>query len=559
MEITIYVALIWISAILVGTLDLVIFLGSRTLSSRAFVHSILWVTIWIFSVGLFVASTDYQTALFFSRLTYYLGTVIAASFLYFFITYPEDKKPIYLFSWSLIILEILFGYVFIFTNKIIFSLFPINAPHPWGWFFGHWSPIFEISFFGFFIAGIIILYRKFKKHKESGIKENLKYMLWTIVVGATPPSILSIILPRFGYFGLNWLGPATEIIWIPIIAYSIIRYRQMDVRVVVTEVLAIGMAVIFFVNIFIETSFGSWSRVGTFMIFLATAYFLVRTTLKEAQQREELNSLNLHLEQKVAEQTADVRRAYEVEKKARRDLEKLNDSKNQFIMITQHHLRTPVTTIDWELESMLSGTHGHVTPELKTAITDAQTASRRLTHIIDDFLNIAALKAGGSILNLSRKSLKPSITDVINELKLDITRLHLKTTYSLDDADWPPIVCDCDKIQEILLIVIENAVKYNRDGGSIDVNTKTRGNQFEISIENSGIGMTKEEAEKIGSALFFRGSSARAANPTGMGIGLSVVKAVVRAHHGTFSIKSSGTGKGAVATMVLPLEQPYAA
>src|ERR1035437_1377934 len=136
MEITIYVVLIWISAILVGTLGLVIFLGSRTLSSRAFVYSTLWVTIWVASVGLFVASRDYHASLFFSRLTYYLGTVIAASFLYFFLTYPEDKKPSNLFSWSIIILEILFGYVFLFTNKIIFDLFSINAPHPWGWTFG---------------------------------------------------------------------------------------------------------------------------------------------------------------------------------------------------------------------------------------------------------------------------------------------------------------------------------------------------------------------------------------------------------------------------------------
>jgi signal transduction histidine kinase len=382
-------------------------------------------------------------------------------------------------------------------------------------------------------------------------------MLWGIIAGATPPSIMCVILPRFGYYYLNWLGPATEIIWIPIIAYSIIRYRQMDVRAVITEVLAIGMAVIFFINIFIETSFGLWSRVATFVTFFVMAYFLVRATLKEAKQREELDDLNSSLSQKVAEQTKEVREAYEIEKKARRDLEKLNDSKNQFIMITQHHLRTPVTTIDWELESMLAGAYGSIMPELKTAIIDTQTAAKRLTHIIDDFLNIAALKAGGSILNLSRHSLKPAIIDILGELKLDIARMRIAVTYPQDETDWPELSIDHDKMREILLIIMENAVKYNRDSGFINISTRAYDDRFEISIENSGIGITFEETEKIGSALFYRGQSARSINPTGMGIGLSVAKAIIRAHHGIFSIKSNGAGKGTVVTVTLPLEQEF--
>lgn len=100
MEITVYAVLIWLTAILIGSLDLVIFLGSKTVSSRAFAHCILWVTVWVACVGLFVAARDQETAVFFSRLTYYLGSVIAASFLYFFFTYPEDNKPRPIIIWS---------------------------------------------------------------------------------------------------------------------------------------------------------------------------------------------------------------------------------------------------------------------------------------------------------------------------------------------------------------------------------------------------------------------------------------------------------------------------
>ena len=75
---------------------------------------------------------------------------------------------------------------------------------------------------------------------------------------------------------------------------------------------------------------------------------------------------------------------------------------------------------------------------------------------------------------------------------------------------------------------------------------------FELTIENTGIGITSEESAKIGSALFYRGEHARKAHSTGMGIGLSVVKAIVKAHHGTFSIESKGRGNGARVVVGVP-------
>ncbi len=382
-------------------------------------------------------------------------------------------------------------------------------------------------------------------------------MFFGLLLGIIPPTLANIILPTLGYYEFNWIGPITSAIWILIIGYSVVRYRQMNVRTVITEVLAIAITSIFFINIFIGVNPNIALRIFIFCVFIILAYYLIKISLRESRQKEQLSDLNLHLSQKVAEQTADIQRAYEAEKKARRDLEKLNDSKNQFIMITQHHLRAPTTTIDRELEAMQSGACGEITPEQRTSIRNARSASQRLSHIIDDFLKIAALKPGGSMLNLSRQSLLPAIDDILDELKLDLARLHISVNYSRDATDWLELSVDFTKMREILLIVMENAVKYNCDRGSIDVTTRTHTGMFEISIKNSGIGITREEAEKIGSAVCYRGNCARSQNPTGMGIGLSVVKAIVRAHHGTFSIASRGKGKGALVVISLPLKQTF--
>ncbi|MBU6427183.1 HAMP domain-containing histidine kinase [Patescibacteria group bacterium] len=552
-EITIYGTLIWFTSILIGSLALVVFLGSKNLSSRAFAHSILWVTIWIFCVGLFVSSRDYQSALFYSRLTYFLGSTIATAFLYFFITYPEDKKPSTLFTWSLVILQIIFCYLFLFTDKIIYSEFPISAAHPWGWRFGSLSFLFELVFFGFFAYGVAILYRKYKYYSDKNTKGNLKYMLLTIIVGATPPSLMCIVLPRFGYFGLNWLGPVTEIVWIPFIAYSIIKYRQMNVRAVATEVLAIGMTVIFFVNIFIDLSWGIAGRAATFIVFIALATYLLKISLREAEQRAKLSDLNKNLEQKVADQTAEVKHAYEMEKKARKDLERLNETKDQFIMITQHHLRTPITGIRWEIESLLKGERGEIDGEARQALMEASGSVDRLTHIVDDFLDITAIKAGTNILNTSVGSLMPAVREVIDELHLDIERSGIAVSYPMNADAWPEFPVDYDKMRECLFIVVENAVKYNRRNGSVSITTGKRGGLFEIAIENTGIGISPEERGKIGTSLFFRGHQARELNPIGMGIGLSVVKAIVKAHRGEFKIESKGKDLGARAVIWLPM------
>ena len=502
-----------------------------------------------------MATKDSAIAIYFCRVTYYLGTVIAAAFFYFFLTYPEDKRPKKYLSTLLVVIELVLGYIFIFSNLIIYGVLRVQEPHPWVWQFGSFSFLFELFYFGFFVLGILILYRKYLhlRNKHS-IMINLRYMLCAIIVGAFPPSLICVILPRFGYFTLNWLGPVSEIIWIPIIAYSIIKYRQMNVRVVGTEVLVLTMIILSFLNIFLGISFVVYARIGLFLVFAVLGYALIRSLVREDAQKEQLNAMNTTLAQKVAEQTHEIRHAYELEKRARLELEKLNDAKDQFIMITQHHLRTPTSSIKWELESLLKGDYGKLTTEQTAALVNSQASTERLMRIVNDFLSITAIKAGTNILNISSCSLKPAISDILAELETDIEALGIAVTYPKDEASWPVLKLDCSKIKESLFIVIENAIRYNRRAGTVKILTDVGGGgkPFVLIIENTGIGITSEESSKIGTALFYRGEHARTAHATGMGIGLSVVKAIVKAHHGHFSIVSAGRDSGAKVRIELP-------
>ncbi|MDB5238671.1 MAG: sensor signal transduction histidine kinase, partial [Candidatus Parcubacteria bacterium] len=366
-------------------------------------------------------------------------------------------------------------------------------------------------------------------------------------------------LPTFGIYIYPYFNSSIVLFTI-IITYTIIKHRLFNIKIIAVQLVTTGLWVFILIRlIFAQNTREFFTETILFIISLFFGVYLIQAVFREVRQRErieklvsELQNLNLTLHQKVAEQTVEIRHSYEAEKKARMELEKLNDAKDQFIMITQHHLRTPVTSLSWGLDELLKGAYGKIAAEAREAIKEMKSSTSRLIRLVDDFLNITAIKVGTSILNLSTESLKPSIEDILAELRGDIAKMRLTVTCPMDDAHWPEVRIDHSKVRESLFVVIENAVRYNREGGTIDICTAHDDKFFELTVANTGIGITREESGKIGSALFYRGDYARKAYPIGMGIGLSVVKAIIKAHHGTFSIESGGTGEGAKVTVRLP-------
>lgn len=245
--------------------------------------------------------------------------------------------------------------------------------------------------------------------------------------------------------------------------------------------------------------------------------------------------------------------SYNLEKKARRELEKLNETKDQFVSIAQHNLRIPITSINNRLNNIVSGKYGEINPEISKVLMEAIDSSNNLTNIANDFKDIAKLKTGSQILNLSTASLLPILESVLQELKIDIEQKKIRVSYPTNPNDWPIVHIDVNKIREVLIVIIENAIKYNIIGGTINISNIVEVNNLIITIENSGIGITTEEKENILNHSFYRSNRAKDINPTGMGIGLSVSRSVVEAHHGTLNIESKGRECGATVTVSLPL------
>ncbi len=547
-----HIILLWLTGVAIISFDIVVFLGSKKLSSKIFALFSVPVAIWSISYGFLLGSNFESIALILIRINHVLGMITTLGFVYFSIIYPTDKIPSKIVHKTLIIIGVIFLWLFIFSDLMIPSMYEISRPDRWGWNTGKLYFIYDILFGGLWLIILFNIWKKIKQITDYNQKKNQVFMFWGLTLGIIPPSFLNIFLPTFGYYGISWLGPISSAVWIFIIGYSIIRYRQMNVRVVITEVLAIAMTMIFFINIFTETPVGVWDNIATFLVFLILAIYLIRGVLAESRQKEELRDLNENLESKVAEQTVEIRKAFELEKKARRDLEKLNETKDQFIMITQHHLRTPVNNIQAKIQSIVTSADGPTVNEIKSELRETDSHLERLVKTVNDFLNITTIRPGRNILNLSRTNPKLLIADILSELKIDIEQKNLTVTYPMNDESWPTINVDSSKIRDALLIIIENAVKYNNMGGMITIKTIFSDKILNITVADTGIGISKHDQGKIFSNLFTRSNEAKKMNPIGMGIGLSVAKAIIKAHHGDLAIRSNDQERGTTVIVSIP-------
>ncbi|MFH1188849.1 MAG: hypothetical protein V1652_03330, partial [bacterium] len=348
MVINLYAIINLVAALITASLVIVLFFGSKGGSARVFAMGLFFFALWFFMMGVFFYTKDQSTAAFISKITYYLGTVIACFMFYLSLVFPEEKKPNKWIKIILITIEISILPVFLFTSLIIKGAFalPPSSSALLGWELGKLSFLFDVVYNVCFISMFYIWFKKMRKLPKGDLKRSLQIILLVFAIGVIPPSILSVYLPMIGNYEWNWLPSITVVIWVSIVAYTIAKHKLMNVKAVIAEVFILVMAGILLMNIFVSNIIGGiLGRILIFGIFVATGVFFIKSVLREAEQKEQLQDLNEHLEEKVTEQTIEIRKAYEVEKKARHDLEALDQAKTDFILTTQHHLRTPLTVI----------------------------------------------------------------------------------------------------------------------------------------------------------------------------------------------------------------------
>jgi len=249
-----------------------------------------------------------------------------------------------------------------------------------------------------------------------------------------------------------------------------------------------------------------------------------------------------------------ITKAYEVEKRARRDIAKLDKTKSQFIMITQHNLRAPLGTMRLYVSSILEGVYGQVPNTLLKPIEAIKISTIKLISIADEFLAISQLQTGKEIALLkSEVEITPVIEEIIEEGRFEINERGLKIKFTSDsECNKIKITADRRLLKSALRNFVDNAIKYTKKG-DININLKKEGEKIKIIVKDKGIGITKKELKNLFTRLFERGERAKKMDAGGKGIGLYLSKQIIEIHKGRVSAVSDGENLGSTFTIELPI------
>ena len=282
---------------------------------------------------------------------------------------------------------------------------------------------------------------------------------------------------------------------------------------------------------------------------LQTVAGQVAIALDNADAYSEIERLNIGLETKVRERTAELEEANE-------QLKEMDRLKSQFLAHVSHELRTPLTSITGFVENMLSGFAGPLTEKQEHYLTRITVNGARLGRMIADVLDRTRIEAKKIQLALSEVALLPSARDVVEQL-LQLAQAKGQRLELLCTEPYITVWADADKTSQILTNLVDNAIKYSPQEGSITVNVTQEGPHFaRVSVTDTGEGIPAEALPKLFDP-FFRTSRHQKSQIKGLGLGLSIAKDLVELHGGQISVESH-VGLGSTFTFTLPLRRALA-
>lgn len=241
-------------------------------------------------------------------------------------------------------------------------------------------------------------------------------------------------------------------------------------------------------------------------------------------------------------------------------LQKLDETKDEFISMASHQLRTPLTSIKGYLSMVLEGDAGEVNPTQRKMLDQAFVSSQRMVALIADLLNVSRLRTGKFVIEPSMTNLADVVKGEVAQLKETAAGRHLDLDCVVPPS-FPLLYMDETKTRQVVMNFIDNAIYYTPAGGHITVKLTETAAAIEFSVTDDGIGVPRSEQYHL-FTKFYRAGNARKARPDGTGLGLFMAKKVIVAQGGAVLFKSR-SGKGSMfgftfskAKLQLPTSKP---
>ena len=525
--INIILALVFFIAVV---LSVVIFAGSNKSKGTVYMGwASFWASLWVLSMLLFRLGNTMFFLNFPSRTLYVSGILIAQSFLLFsFVFLDHSPNPIVRHRTRILlyILTTLLVGATIFTTTVVSGV-AVDAGNTV--LFGQLYPLYGSVLIGYFFWAYVNFLKRYKKVKDKGERIQLRYIIIGTLVSVIAGLYFDILAPYLlRDFSHYWIGPALIVLFVGITTFAISKYRLFSIRVIAGQLFIFALWIFVLVRtILSDTADERIINGGLFVSTVIIGVLLIRSILQEVSTRERMEGLAGELAI------------------ANERLTKLDQQKSEFLSIASHQLRSPLTAIKGYSSMILEGSFGKVTePKLTEAINRIFLSSERLVIIIEDFLNVSRIEQGRMQYDFSTVNLEELVDGAIKELEQNVKKANLTLTF--DDKDGGPffIHADFGKVRQMVTNIVDNAIKYTKQGGiKISIHKDATARKILVKIKDTGIGIAPEVIPML-FQKFTRDKNAGKVNIMGTGLGLYVVKELMKAHKGNVWVESPGEGKG---------------
>ncbi len=233
-------------------------------------------------------------------------------------------------------------------------------------------------------------------------------------------------------------------------------------------------------------------------------------------------------------------------------LHQLDKLKDDFVTITSHELRTPMTAIRSYAWMALNRSDMPLSEKLKKYLSRTLISTERLINLVNDMLNISRIEAGRVEIIPTAFDIQNLIREVKNEV--DARASERQVTINVLETNLPQVFADPDKVHQVLLNLIGNSLKFTPHGGTVSISFFADGQMLDVTISDNGVGIAQDDLPRL-FKKFGRldNSYVAAATSGGTGLGLYICKSLVEMMKGKIWVRSDGVGRGSVFSFSLPI------
>jgi signal transduction histidine kinase len=377
----------------------------------------------------------------------------------------------------------------------------------------HFGPLYMVyaSYISlFFTGGLAILAYKMYLLQDSVIRRQLIYLLAGYLFASNFAMVTNLLLPYYGYFQLNWLGQVLTVLMVLPVTYAIFKHRLFDVKVIATELITVTLWLFLFVRLLLDTTRREEIIDSVLLVvMLFVGYFLIRSVDREVSQREEI--------------------------------ERLSQEKSEFMTFASHEIRNPITAMRGLASLIVDGTTGDAPPQTRDAAQKILVAGHDVLNIIATYLSKSKMELGQIAYDKATFDVGEAISAVAEGYVPHAEQKGLTLDINIDRTHKFNIVADQSKVKEVAGNLIDNSLKYTKQGG-ISISVERHGPFVRIVISDTGVGIPQETLSQLFKK--FSRADAQKVNLLGTGVGLYLGKTFIEAMGGRIWAESDGKDKG---------------